>query len=193
FDAEYLFYKQAGSVLSIGLQTGFDVETGKVTVSNKDYYAGDLALSFDGDNSTYEYAFDFGLYTEDYYGNVLGPDAEGLYKVESFFGFVTGWNNGVYSGHTVSNPFAMASGTLFTGDITNDAGSFGDSYYRMVSFNLDDIYGLDFTGLDVHWTMSCGNDAIDGSAPASVPEPATMVLLGSGLIGLALYRRKIKK
>jgi hypothetical protein len=39
-----------------------------------------------------------------------------------------------------------------------------------------------------HWGMTCGNDIIEGAAP--VPEPATMLLLGSGLIGLAAFARK---
>ena len=33
----------------------------------------------------------------------------------------------------------------------------------------------------------------NGGAPAPVPEPTTLLLLGSGLTGLALYRRKQNK
>jgi len=40
-----------------------------------------------------------------------------------------------------------------------------------------------------HWTMQYGNDVIGGKAK-SIPEPGTMILLGTGLIGLAGYGRK---
>jgi hypothetical protein len=42
--------------------------------------------------------------------------------------------------------------------------------------------------LGFHWTMTCGNDVIEGAAP--VPEPATMLLLGTGLVCFAGFGRK---
>ena len=49
-----------------------------------------------------------------------------------------------------------------------------------------------YNSLGFHWAMTCANDVIEGGAP--VPEPATMCLLGIGLIGLGGYgRRKLFK
>jgi hypothetical protein len=46
-----------------------------------------------------------------------------------------------------------------------------------------------------HWGETCANDVIEGSVPnAPVPEPATMLLFGSGLVGLAGFgKRKLLK
>lgn len=195
FDAEYLYYKLDGNVLSLGLQTGFDINDNKVRHRGYNYFGGDLALSFDGSADSYEYAVDFGLFTRDYFdlgndkveadSNNDGRDAAGLYSV-------TEWNNDIYYS-AESSPFAMDSGSQVDSLLTNTSGLVGDSYFRAVSFDLAALnLGSEFV-LDAHWTMSCGNDAIDGQvAVATVPEPATLPLMALGFLGLIVLRRRTR-
>jgi len=187
FDAEYLFYKVEGTVLSLGLQTGFDLADGSQYYGGHWYYAGDLALAFNG--GSYNYAVDFGLVTKDYHGtdNVgIGSgnqDAAGLYKV-------TEWNNDL--AFAVSSPFAMDEGSLVTSltGASNGAEVKADglSYYRTASFDLAAL-GFGVGDMSAHWTMSCGNDVVEGSA--TVPEPSALLLMAGGLFGL-IGGRKLK-
>ena len=220
FDTEYLFYKynEYSNSLSIGLQTGFDVWDGHKYYNRRSYYAGDLALSFDGsvngaNGSGYEYAIDFGLFTRDIDGhkvndgaNLTGVDTAGLYKVDA-------WNNDIWYG--TSSPFAMDEGQLlqtidnWTGysnmnpsnvtdvsygkgftDNSNDPG-IDKSFFRVVTFDLSHIANLSETfTVDAHWTMSCGNDDINGSFVVArnhdnpVPEPSVLALMGIGSVSL---------
>lgn len=67
-----------------------------------------------------------------------------------------------------------------------------DNNWLSIYIAGDDILPV-VTEVGFHYAMTCGNDVIEGGV-APVPEPATMVLLGTGLIGLAgISRRKRKK
>lgn len=199
FDAEYLLYKynETSKELTVALQTGFDVTNDNHIIYNKEsYWGGDIFLSFDGDDTKFEYALDFGFATGTWSERNKSLATSGsISAVDSGLYDVTSYNNDTYYN---SDPFAMQSGTLI-GDSSsvdfneyqgfNADGYDGNniSYVKTATFNLGLLATLDISKLDAHWTMSCGNDGITGHGeipPTSVPEPSSIALLSTGLIGL---------
>ncbi len=180
YDAEYLLYNwdSTSNVLQLALQTGFDIEDN----AHGGFISGDLALSFDSDDSTYEYGIKFGA---------LGT---------STLNSASDWTAPVYSGHSQAGPINMINPSPLLGGANVETGhgsgatwdaTHGDgiSYYRTFSFDVDDLNLLgDIHEFDAHWAMSCGNDFIEGSA--NVPEPSILALFAAGLFGIGFARRR---
>jgi hypothetical protein len=111
-----------------------------------------------------------------------------------------------------SNPWRYASGGTYI-----KSGTFGyqtgltDAQTGYLGGTHNVVSGIDLSFLAksipvdfvTHFTMACGNDNLIGKGqlaalpppppPASTPEPATMFLLGSGLIGLAGLKKRFNK
>jgi len=193
YDVENIGLFIDGTLVHFGLKTGFDLTDGLYG----GYIAGDLALNVDGD-AFYEY----GIKVSD--GSGWGVNT-GNSAVTYELWEVTSWNSVVIGSHqTASDPLNINTGSLLASwtqnnaygvsgsDIDNDpANPLEKSYVIEGAFarSLLDNLGSEAT---LHWTMGCGNDHLEVTN-SPVPEPATMMLLGTGLIGLAGARRRVRK
>jgi len=148
-------------------------------------------------------------YVIDFARNGSG-DLIGTYDVISLTGSSL-VSKSYFSQNEGSNPFQYVSGgnTLFSSiAYTYYGGQTGQDVKNLLgdpSFSLDEtgIWGgthnvlmidLAFLGYGqefyAHFTEGCGNDDLMGHGTTPVPEPGTMILLGSGLVGLAGWGRK---
>ena len=197
YDIEQIFYVYedddsnafTGGKLYIGLVTGY-------TPYDPDWASGDMFIGL-GPDATPDLAVATGV-GEARYGSAWVntgwttiapfnpfPGAD-PYRVDETAGGVIEYGTGLASGlgATVGWGLGVDGSTHNFLEICIDLN--GD-----MELLIDD--GLGAGGLTLHWTMRCGNDVIDviDDVPlAPVPEPTTMVLLGMGVLGMALRARR---
>jgi len=182
FDMEGLYLTFVGRTLYFGLSTGVDPQ-------------GSQAWSGEWDGPG-DVIFDMGLNGWDTAVITAGANAGRLWT-----GFTTlnTTSGSAYTWEYTSSPWRVNQGTGTMGAslgsnyiYTNGPVASGDHNIIEFCFDLTDaqILAINTGGLQVHWTMECGNDVGDLTChPCVVPEPTTFVLMGLGLAATAVRRR----
>ncbi len=208
------FFLEGTDLTMVG---GYDFKNGYHTTTS-----GDIFIDVDGDMIYGQDVISFGSDGNKEMANIFGYDyvldmnfetsSYDVYSIDESATLLTGYyrsNDKTGAWGYAGGGQAISADNMFsyqTGLSDSDVGGLAGGTHNAVggidlSFLSSDI-PVDFA---VHFTMSCSNDNLiglgtlaadsggGGGGSAATPEPATMFLLGCGMIGLALLRKKFDK
>jgi hypothetical protein len=172
------------------------------TASGSTIHLGDLFLTVDGQR--------YGIVTQSVN---QGHTAGGIYAIHSAADYQILENvSGSYYSYTalrpndygpdaavrdIAGPWAVKNtNTNLLGQATINTATFNyggsESQTMLIEYSIDlgPLGGSAFTQAQAHSAWGCGNDVIQTAYTNSVPEPATMALVGLGAFGLFIRRRR---
>jgi len=202
WDLEGIFFEENGDLTIIG---GYDFINGESGNGN-DFDSGDIFIDVDGDavfgdtddkdgieTVTDTFGYDYAVVFDRDNENLKNPYIYSLIELNASTETLTTY----YKQNGGSNPWRWKSGgvTISSGlsyeyatGVTG-TGFTGDSH-NALTVDISALFPHMTGDFIVHFTQECGNDNIMGQGTAPVPEPATVLLLGIGLIGTGAILRK---